>query len=267
MRASRGRCDFLRFFLLAAFTAVAAGCGQDVNEMTDLAGPEFHHRDGHKGGPGNGGDEDEDDGTDGADPLYRITMSGATDAAGEPELLTTEACNDSAYIVAVEGRGKVLEIPASDPPPGPDGLLAFANTGESYERKHPVTLTDGTEKGTTTVFDDECFGWTTDKTGRFAIFFEKQRGQETVRLQWHFDYYIDQEAEVREHYTLRSDRIPLPDSWDDFGDGDDFTGQGVIEGPIELAYYYNDADTQGSSQTFATPEFRFHLRVEHHDGS
>jgi hypothetical protein len=162
-----------------------------------------------------------------AQDVYKVTMTRTS-----MEGLTTD-CSPDGYVLAhwdsghLAANGSDLE---ADGTLGPDLELNIGggNSPVAWSRKYDPG--DGLLSG---VFDG-CFGGPSGPTnypGALFIFFEGKGNKSTVRLTWHFEYYIA--PGVREHFSLLSDKIPFA-AW---------TGGGVsgtVKGNFDFLHYLND---------------------------
>jgi hypothetical protein len=177
--------------------------------------------------------------------VYKISLS-QTGTMG----LTTD-CSAEGYFLA-HWESKYLQANGSDVDAngdlGPE-LLARIGSDVSWTRIYDAG------RGLSGVFDG-CFGETA-APAKFYIFFEGRGNKSTVRFTWHFDYYVA--PNVREHFSLMSDKIPFP-AW---------TGgnlSGPVKGTFDLKYYLKEGRTIISSYESLTGgqgrQFEFTLTIE-----
>ncbi|MFN2387270.1 MAG: hypothetical protein ABR576_13460, partial [Thermoanaerobaculia bacterium] len=141
----------------------------------------------------------------GAQDLYRVRMS----LPGASGMVTD--CSAEAYVLAQsEQGGKALHSTGSeldtDGSPGPDLFLDLVTSPPI-----PWTRTRDVGRGTSGTFNG-CFGETfgpNGYSGNLWIFFETSKGKPTVRFLWHFDYYVTPGNTEREHFTMKSGKIPF----------------------------------------------------------
>lgn len=98
--------------------------------------------------------------------------------------------------------GTILDADGS---PGPELFMPLL-TDVTWSRTYNVG------RGLTGTFSG-CFGETYGANGyggNLFIYFERSKGQWTVRFIWHFDYYLTPGNTIREHFTLKSGKIPFP---------------------------------------------------------
>ncbi|HVE65973.1 MAG TPA: hypothetical protein VNC59_05290 [Thermoanaerobaculia bacterium] len=166
-------------------------------------------------------------------------------------------CSAEAYVLAVPAQGgKSLHSTGSeldtDGSPGPDLFLDLVTSpAVSWSRTYNVG------RGTSGTFNG-CFGETfgaNGYNGNLWIFFETSGGQKTVRFLWHFDYYVTPGNTSREHYTLKSGKIPFV-AW---------TGGNVssrVFGPFLIEHYHKEGRTIRVVPVVSNLTLDFNLSIE-----
>lgn len=185
-----------------------------------------------------------------AQDLYRVRMS----TPGAMGMITD--CSTEGYVLArTENSGsKILHSAGSeldaDGSPGPDLFLDLI-TDVAWSRTYDVG------RGLAGTFNG-CYGETfgdNSYSGNLNIFFETNKGKSTVRFIWHFDYYVTPGNTIREHFTLKSGKIPYPAP----------DGSLRVAGNFDIERYYKDPDNRPKSVSLtggAGRRLEFDLSIE-----
>jgi hypothetical protein len=183
--------------------------------------------------------------------LYRVTMS----APGASGMVTD--CSVEGYVLAVSGDGpRALHSNSSeleaDGTPGPDLLVnLITDPPVPWIRSYDVG------RGTSGTFNG-CYGETfgaNGYSGNLWIFFETSKGKPTVRLLWHFDYYVTPGNTSREHFTLKSGKIPFI-AW---------TGENLssrVSGPVLIEHYHKEGRNITVEPVVSNRMLDFDLTIE-----
>ena len=163
-----------------------------------------------------------------AQDLYKVTMTQTGN-----EGLTTD-CSSEGYILAT---GDTTGLTGSGSEQDTDGEfvplalnIVIGDPAVEYDRDYDPG------DGTHVVFNG-CLGGPSGPTGYSGALFisfgggKGPKGGSTVSFTWHFEYYIADG--VREHFTLKGDKIPFP-AWT----GTDVSG--TVKGNFTLLHYLND---------------------------
>ena len=187
------------------------------------------------------------------DAVYRVTLSQPA-AMG----LSTSCSMEGFFLAHSQASGADLHADGQDlDENGEPGAPLFLNirSDVAWSRNYDAG------RGLSGVFDG-CFGETTGTnsfSGNLFIYFEKRKGQSTIRFTWHFDYYIAGANDIREHFTLNSARMPFL-VWT----GDDISGR--VAGVFDLEYYLKEGNRIISNYESLTGGqgryFEFDLDVE-----
>jgi len=169
----------------------------------------------------------------------------------------TSDCNLETYFIAtVQQKGLVADGQAADADGslGPP-LFLRPSSDVAWVRKYDAG------RGTSGVFDG-CFGETYGTNGfhgALLLKFGNTKGQSTVSLTWHFDYYVTPGNATREHFTLSCGALPFP-AWK----GQNVTAR--VQGNFDFKYYLKEGNKIVSSYTSMTGGagryFDFELAIE-----
>ena len=193
--------DALVVSLALLFAAFVWSCQQqDSAPLSPEGFGTLEKKGGGKGGNGGG--------------QYRVLLTNPTMKG-----IVTDCRSDRGYVLAQlqTGGGTLLNANGSD---SNFDLLTNIPWTRQYEAG----------KGLSGIFNG-CYGVTQYKNGAFRIWLGTQKGQSYVEFLWHFEYYIA--PDVREHFTLRSERIPFP-AWT----GGELSGS--VSGGFDIDHYLND---------------------------
>ena len=188
-----------------------------------------------------------------ADGVYRVTMS-------QPAAMgVVTNCSLEGYMLAHGPSGGVdlhsggMDLDENGEP-GPSLFLNILSD-VAWTRQNDAG------RGLSGVFSG-CFGETTGAngfSGNLFIYFEKRKGQSTIRFTWHFEYYTTHNNVTREHFTMDSERIPFP-AWNE----GDISGR--VAGTFDLKYYLKEGNTIVSKYESLTGgqgrHFEFDLDIE-----
>lgn len=171
---------------------------------------------------------------------------------------------DDDFIRALQGRGSSLSVTDAGGPPATDLFFNVATFNPQTSLPVAWTRKYNAGRGTAGAFSG-CMGETSPQgTGNVAyggalfVNFVNQGGQNTVDFLWHFDYYVTTGNSIREHFTMRSGKIPFV-AW---------TGENIegwVEGNFSLEYYLNDGKKVSNLYT-PIPDgtdlpFKFYLKL------
>lgn len=187
-----------------------------------------------------------------AQDLYRVRMS----SPGASGMVTD--CSVEGYVLAVPGNGggKTLHSNSSeleaDGTPGPDLLVDFVTDPPvAWSRTYDVG------RGTSGTFNG-CYGETSGAngySGNLWIFFETSKGTPSVRFLWHFDYYVTPGNSSREHFTLKSGKIPFI-AWT----GGNLSSR--VTGPFLIEHYHKEGRTITVEPIVSNRMLEFDLTIE-----
>lgn len=187
------------------------------------------------------------------DGVYRVTMS-------QPATMgvVTNCSVDGVVLAHGQTNGADLHADGMDldanGEPGPSLFLNILSD-IAWTRQYDAG------RGLSGVFSG-CFGETAGAnglSGNLFIYFEKRKGQSTIRFIWHFDYYVTHNNTIREHFTLDSERMPFP-AWTE----SDISAR--VAGIFDLKYFLKVGNTKIANYESLTGGqgryFEFDLNIE-----